>query len=315
MKHISFAKQSLLLVCGIFAVMLTGCIKDDLDECSKLTLKVENALGDDITALGLVESASLYIFDANQNFLETRKVDKSFITSKNPITLDGYPDNTKLQIIAWANMKTDNQTLVDAKRLEELTLKLKSENGYAQNPDSLYYGNKEVTTLGSGIVGGDSEIAVRIKTGTVTIRTNGLQSSLKSFGLKSASSIDMYLDRALNAYDYKGVQTGDSVTYNPNGTLDDNQEWLSTGEIDDSRLGGKQNIFAGQNMVLVVNKDGQLLKEITEFENQSTGEMKPLTMGEGDRIDIIVTFSDGNISAQMRVSPWGVVDEDIDFGK
>ena len=73
MKHIAFIKQSLLLVAGALAVMLTSCIKDDLAECSKLTLKVEGLNGGeilDITRLGLVTDATLYIFDANKNFLE-----------------------------------------------------------------------------------------------------------------------------------------------------------------------------------------------------------------------------------------------------
>lgn len=313
MKHISLTKQSLLLVLGALATLLTGCIKDDLAECSKLTLRVENAKGDDITAQGLVESASLYIFDANRNYLETRLVDKSFILSKNPILLDGYPDNTKLHIVAWANMKSENQQITDAKRLDELTLSLKSEAGYALSPDSLYYGNKEVTSLGSGIAGGNGEIAVRIKTGVVTIKTLGLQTSLKSLGLKSAASLDFYLDRTLDAYDYAGTQTGDSVAYNPDGTFDTSMEWMTQGAVDNKTYGGVQNVFAGKNLGVAISKDGQLLKRVTVAE--VNGVETPIEINEGERRDLILIFQDGNISARMRILPWGVVDDDIDFGK
>lgn len=57
---------------AVLAAMLTGCIKDDLAECSKLTLKVEGLNGTDImdiTSLGLVEDATLYIFDETGNCL------------------------------------------------------------------------------------------------------------------------------------------------------------------------------------------------------------------------------------------------------
>lgn len=97
MKHITFIKQSLLLVATALAAMLTGCIKDDLAECSKLTLKVEGLNGTDITditSLGLVEDATLYIFDENKKLLETRNLDKDFILAKEVIKLDNYPDNT-----------------------------------------------------------------------------------------------------------------------------------------------------------------------------------------------------------------------------
>ena len=123
MKHIAFIKQSFLLVAVALAAMLTGCIKDELAECSKLTLKVEGLNGTDITditGLGLVEDATLYIFDENKKLLETRKLDKDFILSKEAIKLDNYPDNTKLNIIAWGNLEGGNQAVTDPKQLEDL---------------------------------------------------------------------------------------------------------------------------------------------------------------------------------------------------
>ena len=92
MKHITCIKQSLLLVAAVLAAMLTGCIKDDLAECSKLTLKVEGLNGTDImdiTSLGLVEDATLYIFDENRKLLETRNLSKDFILAKEVIKLSG----------------------------------------------------------------------------------------------------------------------------------------------------------------------------------------------------------------------------------
>ena len=92
MKHITCIKQSLLLVSAVLAAMLTGCIKDDLAECSKLTLKVEGLNGTDImdiTSLGLVEDATLYIFDENRKLLETRNLSKDFILAKEAGRFEG----------------------------------------------------------------------------------------------------------------------------------------------------------------------------------------------------------------------------------
>lgn len=314
MKHIAFIKQSFLLVAVALAAMLTGCIKDELAECSKLTLKVEGLNGTDITditGLGLVEDATLYIFDENKKLLETRKLDKDFILSKEAIKLDNYPDNTKLNIIAWGNLEGGNQAVTDPKQLEDLKVQLKSSaDGFAQSPDSLYFGTKEVTSLGSGIVGGDGLVVIRLKTGTYTIKTLGLNNALRSYGLKSAADFDFYINRTLNTHDNKGALTGDSVAYNPEGTYDTAQEWLTTGVIDQARFGGKQNSFAGEDLgISISSKDGRINKTVYVDDNGD-----PFEIPEGGRLDVLLLFGeDGTVSAKMRITPWGVVEEDIIF--
>lgn len=307
-------KQSLLLAAGALAVMLTGCIKDDLAECSKLTLKVEGLNRTDITditSLGLVEDATLYIFDENKKLLETRNLDKDFILSKEAIRLDNYPDHTKLNIVAWGNLKGGNQSVTDPKQLEDLKVQLKSsEDGFAQSPDSLYFGTKEVTSLGSGIVGGDGQVVIRLKTGTYTIKTSGLNNALKAYGLRSASDFDFYINRTLSVYDNAGSLDGDSVAYNPEGTYDTAQEWLTTGIIDQDQFGGKQNSFAGENLgVSITSKDGSVNKTVYVDDNGD-----PFEIPEGGRLDVLLLFGeDGTISAKMRITPWGVVEEDMIF--
>ena len=60
MKSI-LTKKGLFLALVAVMVLATGCIKEDLDECYKLTLKVVNHKGDDITALSVVSEAKLFI--------------------------------------------------------------------------------------------------------------------------------------------------------------------------------------------------------------------------------------------------------------
>ena len=72
MKRNAIIRQLLFPALCLLGVLATSCIKDDLDECYKLRLKAENIKGEDVTGLGYVSAASLYIFDENLNYLETR---------------------------------------------------------------------------------------------------------------------------------------------------------------------------------------------------------------------------------------------------
>lgn len=315
MKHISLLRQSLLWVAAAFTVLLSGCINDDLGECSKLTIQVQNAAGEDITNLGMVEGATLYFFDSSNNLVEKRIVDKNFILNHAIVDLSNYDDNTKLHVVAWANMKGDNETITDPKSLNELSLSLKNANGYAVSPDSLYYGNKDVTSLGSGITGGDGYIPVKIKTGSLSIKTSGLQNAVHYYGLTSESDFNYYMTRTLNAYDYAGTQTGDNVSYNPAGEYDSTREWETVGPQDQYSKGGKQNVFAGTDLVVSLKSTiGSLNAEVTEALNVETGKMEPLRVNEGGRLDVLIEFGvNGTISAKMRITPWGVVNDDIRF--
>lgn len=148
MKHILFTKELLLLVVAVFVMIATSCIKEDLDQCYTLKLKVENIKGDDITEYGWMESTDLYIFDENLNYLEKRSLDKNFIRSRNEIVLDGYTADRSLRIVAWGNVNAlgEKQSVSEAQTIEDLKVMLKSQDGLAVTPDSLYYGSEQVLT-------------------------------------------------------------------------------------------------------------------------------------------------------------------------
>ena len=93
MKSI-LTKKVLFLALVAVTVFTTGCIKEDLDECYKLTLKVVNHKGDDITALSVVSEAKLFIYDNNSKLLDTRDLNDAFIRGKETIELN-YPESSK----------------------------------------------------------------------------------------------------------------------------------------------------------------------------------------------------------------------------
>lgn len=318
MKHISFIKRNLILVFGMSVFLFAGCIKESLNPCFRLSLRAENVKGDDITNLGLVREVSLYIFDENMNYLETRQLDKDFILSRSNIELSGYSADRKLHLVAWGNLgdKT-NQSITEPKNLNDLKLMLNSENGIAQSPDSLYFGSKEVMMADDGVSKEDT-VVVRLKTGTITIKTEGVQNLITSQIMKSPDDLVFGMDNTLDTYDAAGIQTGSEVAYRPESIYDSAiSEWRTTGTVEagqEGKTGGMQNVFPGEDLTFSVQRGATEVQKVSKILNIETGVEETPSVAAGGRLDIIFSFdADGNLSAKMRVSPWGVVDEDIEF--
>lgn len=302
MKHILFTKKLLLSAVVLLAVMATGCIKEDLDQCYTLKLKVENIKGDDITEYGWMESTDLYIFDENLNYLEKRNLDKNFIRSRNEIVLDGYTADRSLRIVAWGNVNAlgENHTVSEAQKIEDLKVMLKSDNGLAVNPDSLYYGSEQVLTKAGG-VSKASEIVIRPKIATVTIETIGLQAQLEKRGLRSVSSADcdFYLNNTRSGFDYRGEQIGDDVYYNPAGTWDEaGNEWVTL---------NRQTACPGEDMTVSISANGVSLGSASV-----DAEGNPIYTSAGENTHLILEWGEGGtLSVRAIVRPWGVVEDDI----
>ena len=107
-----------------------------------------NQNNEDVTPLGAVTSATLYVFDEDLKLLETRSLEEAFIKNRQNIQLS-YPADTKLHLVAWGNLTGEKQVVPNAKSAEELNIMLNSNNGEAQSPDDLFYGLKEFI-IGAG---------------------------------------------------------------------------------------------------------------------------------------------------------------------
>jgi Fimbrillin-A associated anchor proteins Mfa1 and Mfa2 len=301
MKYRLFAKKSLFLALAALAITLASCIKEDLDECYKFTLVVHNHKGDDITPQGTVSQATLFVFDETGKFLEKRDLDRDFIVGRKVIELN-YPENQKLHCVAWGNLK-GNQQVSNATKADDLTVSLIMKNDMAQAPDSLFFGSKDVTVLGNGVAGGNQEIVVVPKTGTIEMVTIGLDNEIAwNEGLRASSEVatcQFYMDRTKSKFDSQGNLMGDSVSYNPDGT------WKS-GEWETPK---PQSFVEGQNMVGTLTVNGRsypVTKGLTDD-------------GKEENIDVLVfqnklvqfQFDEqGQLSVRIKVTPWGVVEDD-----
>lgn len=303
MKHNVIIKLFLLPVVCLLGVLATSCIQEDLDACYTLRLKAENIKGEDITGTGYVSTASLYIFDENQNYLETRTLDKDFIVSHDEIVLDNYPAHRKLNIVAWGNVNVlgERQDVSESERIEELKVMLKSQNGQAMLPDSLYYGIEQVQTKAGGITE-NKEIVVRPKVGSVTIETINLKFGLRRYDIASVKDCDFYLNRTLSGFDYQGAQIGDSVYYNPASVASDKNlgEWV-TPEL--------QTACPGTDLGVSLDINGINLGSAVADVNGD-----PIVTKAGENTHIVLEFAeDGTLSARVQVRPWGEVNDHIEF--
>ena len=304
MKRNAIIRQLLFPALCLLGVLATSCIKDDLDECYKLRLKAENIKGEDVTGLGYVSAASLYIFDENLNYLETRVLDKDFIISHDEIVLDNYPASQKLNIVAWGNVNVlgDKQEVSESKRIEDLKVMLKSQNSLAVLPDSLYFGIQQVQTKASGGITENKEIVVHPKVGSVTIETINLKYGLRSKGISSVNECDFYLNRTLSGFDYQGEQIGDSVYYNPASVPNDK----NTGEWKTPNL---QTACPGDGLGVSLDINGINLGSATHDQDN-----KPIATKAGENTHIVLEFAeDGTLSARVQGRPWGEVNDHIEF--
>lgn len=304
MKHNKLiTKQTIFLALALVALFATSCIKDDLDGCPGLTLKVVNQDNEDVTPLGAVSSTTLYVFDENLKLLETRLLDETLIKNRQSIQLN-YPLNTKLHLVAWGNLTEENQIVPDVEKAEDLKIMLNSNNGLAKSPDDLFYGSKDYTIQ----AGNNQEIVIAPKVGQVTLRTNGLQYAIKKHtGLRSASASDyeFRVNKTLSGYNYKGEQIGDSVYYKPESNWDETAtEWITP---------ESSNVCDGQRLSCsFIGADG-IEQTVEKYEYK--GVVGPIDIRVYENIQIEFNWNDEGafIGAKVTVTPWGVVDDNPDL--
>lgn len=301
MKQINQPRQWLLAaICGV-ALILTGCIQENLAACYKLTLKAENAKGDDVTETALAD-ASLYVFDENYTYLETVRLSEGQIRNREEIRLI-YPEDRNLHVVAWGNLSGNNQTVTESELIDELTVMLKSRDGLAQKPDDLFYGNRLVQTKAGGGIYDDDTIVVRPKLSQVNIVTENIKYALnKNFPSTANEDIncDYFVNRTLSGFDYQGQQTGDSVYYSPDADWDKNKEYFAP----------NYRMCAGENLGVELTAEDRTLATATHDDDGN-----PLQAPEAGILYVVLRFGEDGalLSVRQAVRPWGTVDDYIEF--
>lgn len=304
-----YKKQTVLALCLLALMTSAGCsIFEDLDACKyyRLVVKVVNKNGEDITAAGDVQNASLYIFDENKKFLEKKEVGLDAIKNRQPIELD-YLADRDLEVVAFGN-ETNQEvpSLSVGDPIEKLSVKVKQQGDYAVFPDVIFNGLKAVSTKAAG--DGETflhEVVIQQKVGRVQAITEGLANYLKKQKTRADINPDdysFYVNRTPNTLNYQGEATGDQVVYDPDAGIEQ-----STGEL----ATAYNTILPAQNFSVDLDLPNGEKITVTEAEDKEDGIMKPLTVAANEEKVVVFRFDDNGtfIGASMSVRPWGTGDD------
>lgn len=298
MKYNFFTQRHLFVTLCAMVLVFTGCIKEDMDDCKYYTvqLKVENLKGGDITESGIVSEATLFIFDADNKYLDKVSVNAETIRNRDFIELD-YPSSSKLNVVAWGGLAGQNQDVTDAQIISDLQVNLQKEGNIANSPDSLYHGTKTVLTRSSEGQTINQEIVIRKKVGSVQVRTIGIEYA--NVPTKAGEGVDpdnftYIVDKTPSGFDYQGNEIGDSVSYSPEPFVEETTGYLET---------AKSNVIPSDKIgVSLKGSDG---KEIYYVDKDNDNEPLKVDVGE-DRLIIVQLGEDGNVvSVKSYVRNWG----------
>ena len=301
MKQIDHIHRWLVAAVCAATLTLTGCIHEDMAPCYKLTLKAENAKGDDVTASAL-NDASLYVFDEGYEYLEPVRMTEAQIHDHQEIRLN-YPEDRNLHVIAWGNVAGGNQTVTESELIEELRVILKSRDGLAQKPDDLFYGSRLVQTKAGGGLAADDTIVVRPKLSQVNILTQDIKYALQKnvpSAVPGEADCNYYVNRTLNAFDYRGNLTGDSVYYHPDAGWDADNEYFAP----------NYRMCAGENINVELTAENRTLGIATHDDDGD-----PLVAPEAGILYVVLRFGENGalLSVRQTVRPWGTIDDHIEF--
>ena len=310
MKHISLIKKSLILAFGVFALIATSsCVREDIDECYTLRLTVVNNNGEDITGSANV-AAILYIFGEDQTYLGKKELSKEEVAAHGNIVLQGYPNNKKLNIIAWCGTEGEQEEVASMKETDviskmQIALKTKSDNvggTIATAPDRLYYGQELITTKSSDEVPLNQEIIVRPKIGAINIRTIGLNQSV--YTKASNASLNYYVRRTLSGFDYQGQMMGDSVSYNPEANF------VTSGTYAGEFVAPTSNLLPSNSIAVDLYNTKSRMFSVSKDDNGV-----PFTTHQDSTLYVVIRLGEMSnvISVKAVVRPWGEVYDPHDF--
>ena len=285
---------SALLLLG---VLLSGCnIREDNTDCPRpfrLFIKAIDYDGTDITELGDVKKAVLFIFNEKQEVVDMIELDANAIRSRKPIEIKlDYPGHESLSFVVWGNLdeNVDHPPHSSIQHWRDFHVNLKQRDRVAESPGDLFFGSLSVPVeYGGTEPAGDQTVIISRRTAQVSISALGLQGwnggkeGNYTFRVKETPS-SMTIDSNLN---------GGVVSYIP-------QSSLSEGNLKTPIF----NTFPTENdqaLVIEILYNG----EVIYSESHGT-DGEPFTPEVGRVLNIVLDFR-AELNMKVVITPWNVV--------
>lgn len=273
----------------VTAFVAAGCIKEDLTGCyePKFTLQVR-AFDADGKEVGseTVKDVTLYIFDENKKFIDSRQV-----TLWESVILD-YPDHDTLTLVAWGNCKQGHQTMPALQKgdyLETAFVSLIQPQARkislipeAGSPDDLFHGIVNITTDDAS----GKQLDIRRKTSGVVITTR----YLKEYVGTTEGEFSYSLRKSSDKLDFYGKPNGMDISYCPDASFNGTDDFVSS----------IFNILPTDADIKIDIFHQDVLQTTIVSDNQG----RPIRAVEGRLLNVFINFK-GNISVSVSVTRWG----------
>ena len=307
MKRGNFFANCVFAVSVILTVLSFSACTDDSNDVVATTsevieqaevpfsvvLKAMNSDGNDITTKGEVNGATLFVFDQNNDFFEQINVNKSTILSRRAIDIN-CPNSNDITVIAWSGINSGNEEISNMSKaniISDLQVSLKENNGIANIPSDLFYGQVTLHKNSSTKSTVSNELQIIRKTSIFQLSTKGLIKYLGS----NAGNFEYRIKNTKCSLDYNGNPTGEEVEFAFPASFDEKGNLTTE----------TQAIFPAQNITVELYKDGNL---IFSSEKDKNGELFAATPGK--RTEITFKYS-GEVSANITIADWATVIQHI----
>lgn len=292
------AKYTTKLFLVIFLCSLNySCIRDNLDDCGKsssVILKVVDVItGEDITTLGEMDIAELYLFDENQQYIRKITVNAEDILEKRPIQIFKL-NPEKVRISVWGNRR-DNQSLTELESpnstLQNSKIELLTDKGYAIPPDDLFFGFHELKEDDEV-----KEIAVSRKNALMHITVRGLQ---------QGNDDDYYFIIKMNnnGYDFRGIPGPPSAQMMQSGIYNANGDFITPEAF--KLIHAQQTVT--DHMTVSIYKRAQSSSEADELISTAYMDINgnPISPPAGYTTNILFDIEDPDgPTIQVELTPW-----------
>ena len=276
-----------LLCCITAAAIVTGCIKEDMDDCPQSYSLTIRAYAEPGTELGqdAVSSVSIFIFDNDTRFVEqiNTQIGESVIVKVLP--------REDLHIVAWGNLAGAGQTYSQPSvgdLLANCFVELQSTtraSAYALSPGDLFRG--QIAIAGSDR-GGDKVLPVYPEVGSMNITVRNLH----EFAGFADNNYSIIIQETCSNIGFDGHAFGDKVGYIPAGAFAAtgvNPEYkIPTFNMIPENTGVSIEIYHGTGLVAVISKD-------------NAGQ--PLKVEKGKTTNVLINLS-RSIDVNMSISEW-----------
>ncbi|MDF9831796.1 FimB/Mfa2 family fimbrial subunit [Parabacteroides sp. PF5-6] len=252
--------------------------------------------GKDITTKGDVENVTLFVFDENYNYLETKTIDKSTVLNRRTISIAANATD-KITVVAYAgltNNKEEVSSLNQNSILTDLRVQLKQNNGQVTNsPSDLFHGQLSIDRASVTRAEEAPVLSIERKVAELSLTTTGIATK---FGTTSG---DFYykIKTSSSMVNYNGEIAGEEVEYILPATMNAN------GKLTADHLA----ILPSDDVTIELYRDDILVLSSKNLKNT-----QELSVSASEQLDIVFDATKANLS--LIVAAWGQVINRVTVG-